>query len=538
MKPETWAKIAISAADQNEVAVGDTKVAARVFVAVAFVATCAFGLGVVGWRLEDSTLDGATVVYRTIALFFFDDSGAGNAPWPLEVARLLAPLVTLAALLNWAARGSADRLQAWASERLSGHQVLIGPSERLQPYVALSEAAQTVHAMIGDDDRMVGVLNARVDRLIQPRRASGRADGGGPRPPATSWIRRCAALRAERIVIANDDDEDNLSHLHALLTECAATPSFPSMHIIVEVNDPLLVPWLSLSLAHERTEMDVEIVCREDTIARRAVHAVMKSLEGGGKGSGDAVIEQPVIAVVGNGRLARLVGEKLPVALSEWNLRNAGWHRPVVHTVAGQDLVDPVNAGARVDVRTHATLDALADSARDFTSVLVLYDDQAETLRIGTKLHYANGSADVYVPTRAKELAGGLKPLAMDVLDDAAELEGPFNRIARARYDRVRRSDPSLPAWGDLVPLTRREHSRAVRHVIDSLNELPSVLLLASTLTAEIEPLPRQLFDGLQMGSLFPKGWPLEETTDAELASFPYWLRAGGLQAVARREST
>jgi len=507
-----------------------------VFFVLVAIAAISFVLGMIGWRAEEpgSSSDWPTLVHRTTALFLLDDSGAGSAPWQLDLARVLAPIVALAALLNWLVSDSAERLQSWASARATGHQVLIGPPDRLRPYVSLNGPANTVHVTIRGEQQMAGVLNAGVDWLTEPALSSGDRPTSGMSNAKRSWSTRCAVRRAERVVIATDDDQTNLSYLAELLRALEEPDDELDLHIIVELNDPALLPWLSLSLSHSTPGADVELVCRHLTVARKAVQEVMGPLDA--PHSKGAHREVPaVVALLGDSQIAQVAGPALVRALTDWHLRHAGWPHPVVLVLDRERLLDPNQVGPRVEVALHADLESLLDSARTLTAAVVLYTDPDESLRVGTRLRYANLSAEIWVPARAKELSGGLLALSTEVIEDASDLEGPLTHIARARYQRLRLAHTELVSWEDLTPRARRGHVRAVRQVIDSLNDIDDLVLSATASTsAPLEPLPMDLATRVFAPPLFPEEWPTSHATAEELAKCPYWLAQGGLHVVAR----
>ena len=73
-------------------------------------------------------------LYGTMNLFV-NGTDVAPVPWQLGVARMLAPLVTFGVLVEVLLVAFAQRIRRWVASRASGHVLVVGPTERVRPYL-------------------------------------------------------------------------------------------------------------------------------------------------------------------------------------------------------------------------------------------------------------------------------------------------------------------------------------------------------------------------------------------------------------------
>lgn len=273
------ARLALLASGRKKAAFGHLGILTRTAFLIAGLVLLTFVLGVIGWEMQDDVdtvinLSWPAIIHRTLALLVLDSSGVVNAPWPLEVARLLAPVAGATLAIDFLITKSADRLHRAAARTAKGHHVLVGPVDRVRPYLAEVEPQRTVHAIGLDEESLTGVLRTRVDWSagfgpdgLPSDNSRDLDDQPGIRQISGSWIDLSACKSANRVVLASGDDEQNLQLLANLLAARSGNGD-TTAQVIVEIQDPDLVPWLSLALAHQQPDADVEFVCWQDTVAR------------------------------------------------------------------------------------------------------------------------------------------------------------------------------------------------------------------------------------------------------------------------------
>lgn len=496
-----------------------------------------FVLGLIGWHQADVADHGialgwSTLVHRSLAIFVLDANYVADPPLALQLARLLAPLAGAGIAVDILATRSSDRLHRWAARSAEGHHVLLGSPDQVRPYVVPTAHARTVHVTGSEDEQLSGVLRTRVDWTS----GSGAdvAAGDGLEWSKGTWLDLGGCRSADRVVLATGDDERNLRLLADLLRVMTKDTAGP--RVIVEVEDPELVPWLSLSLAREAPAADVEFVCWQDTIARRSADEAMKIVQA------TATTESPSIVLLGDDRLSTLVGSHLSYRLARWHER-AGAQRPraTIHLLAHEPGIGAVSS-SRVGRVSHADLDGILAADPHPDVALALYSEATDYLRVGAQLRYRHKGCAVFVPARVKELAGGLRPLFTSEPSDLPELEGPFSRIAQNRYDRslgAPAADADSSAWLALSHAARREQVRSVRCIVDALGDDPRVQITVGLPDHVVEPLPSVVArDLVTRTGVLPHAWSSSHGQEGALALAPYWFREGGLSVIALDSTT
>ncbi len=504
---------------------GSKGVALPVALAVGMIVLAAVVLGAWGW-VEQGRRDPAyearwpTIASRTLALFVLDSGGVGDAPWQLEVGRLLAPLATATVALNLVFTSSSERLHRSSARHASGHRVLIGPPDRIQPYLENLERAPTVHAIDHNDDPVDGVIRTRVDWV------------------GDDWIGATAAGAAGEIVIATGEDDRNLGLLGELLAARSGRPG-PGAMIVVEVDDPDLVLWLSVSLAEQDPESDVEIVCWLDTIARRAANTAWHAaLEGQGQA------EIPCVAVLGDGDAAGLVGLRLAEHIERWAGSSDApkGRKPALRCI---DFPGPCGTFDRVTIRQGVGIDDLTVDPSPHAA-LAFYDDLPTSFRRGAELRARIPSCQVFVPSRTEQVLAGLRSIDMTSRRLGAQLnldlEGPLTRVARTRYEIWSRTEKLAP-WSERSERYRREYVRQLRLLVRvasrsedlrlDVGELDGPAVLPTEVTQRLRYRLREAGRALMPRSSEMLG--PERLEDArDLGNAPYWFAVSNLSLVAR----
>ncbi|MGW6401866.1 RyR domain-containing protein [Streptomyces sp. NPDC055134] len=195
-------------------------------------ALVAVGCGVLGVQQQLGQHSGTRhdvweVCFRVLQLFVleWDEPGAAlPLPWPLQVARFLAPAVTAYAAVEAGRRLFADELRQRRARRRRGHAIVCG---------AGPGARSLARALVGSGRRVVLVGGEAAGRAAG---ASGGAAAiaGDARFPATL---ASAGLQGASELYACD--EDSTRNLAVALT-AAGTGSSDGLRIHAEIGDPVL----------------------------------------------------------------------------------------------------------------------------------------------------------------------------------------------------------------------------------------------------------------------------------------------------------
>jgi voltage-gated potassium channel Kch len=176
---------------------------------VGLVAALAVVLGYWGWsEVNDASSD--TIVdrlYRSVQLFPLESGGFENAPWQLEVARIIAPLVGAYAALSALAAIFRDQTARVHARLLAHDHVVVCGLGRFGRRLALTfaDAGEHVVAIEADEDS-AAVGECREGGVIV-------LIGDATDP---SLLRTAAVRRARRLVAACGDDGTNI----AIAAEC------------------------------------------------------------------------------------------------------------------------------------------------------------------------------------------------------------------------------------------------------------------------------------------------------------------------------
>ncbi|WP_329342218.1 RyR domain-containing protein [Streptomyces sp. NBC_00663] len=278
----------------------------RRFTALQFVSIALAAAGMVlGWFGFRTYLEGHPefghgffdLLYYSCQLFVLDAdplNGAGSLPWALEVARFLAPLATLSALVEAVRLLGADELRRLRLARLEGHSVVCGAGNTAQMLTArLREAGRTVVAVsaVGADDD--GVLSVVGD------------------PSSLEALRAAGVARASAVYACADDSGDNVL-IAATVRELVQDPA-RSLHVHAAIGDQNLCSALQarhlMGASRGRVRLDFFNV---DMLAARRLAATERIEEH------DAATPPPHCLIVGVSPFARALLVELA---RRWRLR-------------------------------------------------------------------------------------------------------------------------------------------------------------------------------------------------------------------------
>jgi hypothetical protein len=124
-------------------------------------------------------------LYGTTNLFI-NGTDVTPVPWQLDVARMLAPLVTFGVLVEVLLVAFAQRIRRWAASRASGHVLVVGPTERVRPYLqgsaddrGLGDGTELI-VHIGQDGSALRADRHRICRRRPPRSSGLPSPRHGP----------------------------------------------------------------------------------------------------------------------------------------------------------------------------------------------------------------------------------------------------------------------------------------------------------------------------------------------------------------------
>ena len=141
-------------------------------------------------------------LYGTMNLFI-NGTDVAPVPWQLGMARMLAPLVTFGLLLEVVLVAFAQRIRRWAASRATGHVLVVGPAERVRPYLKLpvNDGGHGLVVHIGQDGPSLGPAVIGLPATSNP----------------DEWAAVTPARSARRIVLALGRDDLTLSALRGAL---------------------------------------------------------------------------------------------------------------------------------------------------------------------------------------------------------------------------------------------------------------------------------------------------------------------------------
>ena len=521
-------------------------------------------LGYVGYRayFEDAGVGGSRgdALYRTIQLFALEGGAVDPVPWQLEIARVLAPLVTALAVVNAIVAIFHEQLQTLKLRRMRGHAVVCGLGTRgLRLAERFSERGEV--AAIERNPQAEGMERCRDEGIVV---LIGDATD-------SALLAQTRPRSARYLIIVGDDDRSN-AEVAARARELAVNRPAGRLEVFVHVADVRLC---SLLRERERAAGGSDSFgLRFFNVFETGARAWLQEHPPFGE-DGDAVKGAPRLIVAGVGQM----GKSLVIgAVRDWlSLQVETGTRPRITLIDRQasrerdwlwlehprldqfcdlDAVD-------VDVTT-PTFDQgafLFDSEGrcDATTIYVCFDDDALSLETALSLHQRLGGNEVPIVVRMKEHRG----LAA-LLDRRSEATQAFanlhvfhllestctpefllgetagERLAKAihaeymrdqeRSGKTPETNPAMVSWDELPEGLRESNRRQADHDRVKLAAVGCVakapgdpeLEPAELSDDEIEMMTRMEHDRWMAERLF-EGWtyaPGEKTLEAKTSPY------------------
>ena len=438
-------------------------------------------------------------LYGTMNLFI-NGADVAPVPWQLGVARMLAPLVTFGVLVEVLLVGSAQRIRRWAASRASGHVLVVGPTERVRPYLQGSA-----------DDRGLGDGTELIVHIGQDGSALGPTVIGLPATPTPiEWVAVTPARAARRIVLALGRDDLTLSALRGALDH--GLPE-AGCSLVVELDDIELSGRMAVAVAGKRPDADIDFVCPEELDALLISASVTDELADSHRSD-----RGWAVSIVGDTPTCDRVTAQLVRAFTRSALRG-GAVRPCILRVrpGGSEREAQIVDNHRVVVDVVDRIDDIFQPGAPDHLVIDLHDEEMSTRlameaalrRRGSVVWTTHGFALPWATTGcpADGSPVDLRQVSLSAAAKAGALHGPFGRIAAARTQRSGQP-PSVPStdavrravailldqgWtvvpeSDLQPTERSRLPRYVdQHTARRLRSLPSLADDPSHLLYELQ---------------------------------------------------
>jgi hypothetical protein len=416
----------------------------------------------------DEGFSALTLMFGMLQLFGGGGSLA-NVPLALAVARLLAPIITLGALLSVVAQFAQSRLATHSFSRWGkGHTVLVGTLHRLKTYLADTSLAADRVAYLGPEPGYSGWHFLHV----QSNDYSGDA-----------WLNRLRVRHAARVVIATGSDADNLTLLAELISglgggrgaggdDLAGRPG----RMIVEIDDPETALQLAIGLmtTDRPGGSRVEVIC---PVSSRALIAAAQLEQGADR--------SPRIAIVGDGPTTATLGLTLAERFEVRATAPDGSTPCILLTELAPSaqllLQERIESSAAVKATACPSIDELALEIGSWT-VFVEHADREQSARAAIELATKRPEWNVILCADGggppiEQLGLGRLTSFTTGLDQAGELvdcrmtADVFTLVAMQRFDtRVRHGDPFASDRWELQPVdVQRRLIDAVRHAVAQL---------------------------------------------------------------------
>jgi hypothetical protein len=501
-----------------------------VWLAIGSIALGVVILGAQGIR-ELGNYGWPTVAYGVVMLFAVG-TDLTDVPWRLEVARLLAPLVTVSVVLLVAARAARNHLtRMWLRRTVRGHSVFVGPPDRLSPYLNLRQNRRQWMVLLGP-------YPEESARKVLWMAAADYSDD--------RWIERASVPRAHHLVLATGSDHHNLELLAEVIHQCSAQQNSSGnasrsryrmrparrRSIQIEIDNRETALQLSTTLHYGGAEQDwlIDVIC---PIMCRAVIAAERLVSTGST--------RPIVAVVGDGRttgaLAVAIAERFAHSPTDQSGR-----RPLLVVAPEREQAAKLLMAARLDVssrfevQAHASTELLEEwsiGPLDRLAVYVEFEDADRSAAVAVDIASRRRHWRVYLATgrTGRPLqrlgVGNLESFGAVSSTDPRLTAGLFTLVAISRHESRRtRGDPNASTpWDSLSDDLRREE---LALVVAGVTEL---LVLGLRLVALIDRRPEQPDNTRPCNELTtPQRTRLEHVglgPDAD--NFPAELRSAGI---------
>ena len=417
---------------------GDHAVAAR-RTALALVGLLTVVLGWWGFsrysgQHPEASLGWSEWTYGTLNLFI-NGADVAPVPWQLDVARMLAPLVTFGLLVEVLLVAFAQRIRCWAASKASGHVLMVGPAERVRPYLQRPT-----------DDRGPSADTELVVHIGQDGSALGPTVIGLPATPTPiEWVAVTPARATRRIVLALGRDDLTLSALRGALDN--GLPE-AGASLTIELENLELSRRMAVAMASERPDADIDFVCPDELDALLISASVTDELAASqGSGQGWAV------SIVGDTPMCDRVTAQLMRAFTRSALRG-GAVRPYILRVRpdGIEHEAEIVDNRRVVMSMASRVDDIFEPGAPDHLVIDLHDAE-QSARLAMEAALRRRGSVVWT-TRGFALPWGasgpaahsspvdLRQVSLSTAAKSGALHGPFGRIAARRAQRSGQPTP------------------------------------------------------------------------------------------------
>jgi hypothetical protein len=366
-------------------------------------------------------------------------------PLPLAIARLIAPITGVAVVIA----GAITFCRTWLIRRLArrarGLELLLGPTSLVDSWIDPDARGEvTLHLDTGPAG--AERADARVAVQLQPfRYVPDRWEPADVQSPA-DWVAAGNGSAASRLVVATGRDDLTVDAIGIALTQ--GVPARGAC-LDAEIHNLSLALRLATELAVSYPDREINIVCRNDVLADRAVDAILdrRDTSTGSDANAEriAALRSSRIAVIGDDPLCRLVARRLEQEIFEGTATDTS-RRFDLHVVSS----DPGDRAwyrhglqhpelFRVTEHPHLR-ELLAEPAHPdrATSIVafVAHRDPEDTMREAFEIVASGSTHRAVAPLGAIATPGAEAAQRLVSLDrrdrlNAAVLLGPFRRAAQ-----------------------------------------------------------------------------------------------------------
>ncbi|MEZ5383851.1 MAG: hypothetical protein R2754_18890 [Microthrixaceae bacterium] len=415
-------------------------------------------------------------LYGTVVLFV-DATDIAPVPWQLDIARLLAPLVTVGVVFEVLLVAFAQRIRRWAASKASGHVLLVGPVSRVQSYanepgdMSASPTGRELVVHIGDEGSSLGAVTIGLPATSIP----------------SEWVSATPANAARRMVLALGRDDLTLAAFRAALD--TGLPADGS-RLEVEFASPTLSGRMAVAVASERPSAEIEFVCPAEVDAQLIAAGVVEGLAGA-----DPTGESWAVAVVGDTATCDRLAAQLVRAFTRSSLRGGAVRPKLLRVLSGQPRGVPEEVNNhRVVVHTSNRLDVVFDAAAP-DHIVVDFADTERSARVAMQVALRRRGSTVWTthgmtlpwattnPEEPGSQVADLREVSLQRVARMGTLQGPFGRIASNRRKRL---GPAAP--GSTAADVRRGVSTLISHGWEVVPESDIPAIERQGLTTYVDP--------------------------------------------------
>ena len=365
-------------------------------------------------------------VYGTVILFV-DAADVAAVPWQLDVARLLAPLVTLGVVFEVLLVAFGQRIRRWVASKASGHVLLVGPVDRVRPYA--HEPGDLAETKDGTDLVVHVGLEGSSLSLV--------SIGLPATPTPAEWVGATPAGAARRIVLALGRDELTLAAYRGALD--AGLPADGSK-LAVEINSAELCGRMAVAVAGDRPNAEIEFLCPADMDAQLIAAGVVEDLT-----SVDPTGRTWAVTVVGDTPTCDRVFARLERSFTRSSLRGGAVRPRILRVLApGSAVASETVNNHRVVVHTSNRMDAVFEATSP-KNIVVDFADPERAAVVAMQVALRRPHSSVWAthgltlpwatshPNDASTAPADLRQVSLEAVARMGAMQGPFGRIAQHR---------------------------------------------------------------------------------------------------------